>query len=91
MTVMPVSIIRHQIMRHRPTRRRLRFILLAGFPIIALVARCTCCDRIWPCRDLLFLLRHHFGWTHRLDGIIERLRRNSHLRRKAGWFLCCAA
>lgn len=63
---------------HRPGRRRLRIVRFAGFPIPALVLRCRCCGAVWPCRELLGVLRSRVGWTaqvDKLDRALGRLRR----------------
>ncbi|MEV0644511.1 hypothetical protein AB0I28_04560 [Phytomonospora sp. NPDC050363] len=63
---------------HRPGRRRLRIVRFAGFPILALVLRCGCCGAVWPCRELLGVLRAKVGWTaqiDKLDQVLDSLRR----------------
>ena len=60
---------------HRPSRRRLRIVLFAGFPIPALVARCECCGRVWPCRELIATLRETIGWTRSLTRPLRRVRK----------------
>ncbi|MEV0650131.1 hypothetical protein AB0I28_33220 [Phytomonospora sp. NPDC050363] len=64
---------------HRPGRRRLRIARFAGFPVPALVLRCDCCGAVWPCRELLGVLRAKVGWTaqiDKLDQVLDRLRRD---------------
>ena len=60
---------------HRPSRRRLRIATFAGFPVPALIARCACCSRIWPCRELISTLRETIGWTRSLTRTLKRLRK----------------
>lgn len=67
----------HTLRTHRPSRRRLRLVRFAGFPIPALITRCRCCGQIWPCRELIATLRDALGWTRRLDPILSRLRREA--------------
>lgn len=65
---------------HRPGRRRLRIVRFAGFPVPALVLRCRCCGAVWPCRELLGVLRAKVGWTaqvDKLDRALGRLRRGA--------------
>lgn len=76
-----LALVRHRrqqgvLREHKPGRRRFRVVRFAGFPIPALVARCRCCNAIWPCRELITVLRDWFGWTRKLDRALELLRRN---------------
>jgi hypothetical protein len=76
-----LALVRHRrqqgiLREHKPGRRRFRVVRFAGCPIPALVARCRCCNAIWPCRELITVLRDWFGWTRRLDRALALLRRN---------------
>ncbi|MEV0648072.1 hypothetical protein AB0I28_22680 [Phytomonospora sp. NPDC050363] len=79
-----LALIRHRrqesiLREHRPTRRRFRVVRFAGFPIPALVTRCHCCNAIWPCRELITVLRHRYGWTRKLDRALALVRKNVEL------------
>ncbi|GIG65288.1 hypothetical protein [Phytomonospora endophytica] len=76
-----LALVRHRrqqsiLREHKPGRRRIRLVRFAGFPIPALAARCRCCNAIWPCRELITVLRDWLGWTRRLDRALALLRRN---------------
>ncbi|MEV0648179.1 hypothetical protein AB0I28_23230 [Phytomonospora sp. NPDC050363] len=75
-----LALIKHRrqqsiLREHRPTRRRIRIVRFAGFPVPALITRCHCCNAIWPCRELITVLRNKFGWTRRLDHALAALRK----------------
>lgn len=64
---------------HRPSRKRLRIVRFAGFPIPALITRCQCCNAIWPCRALYNVVRQRLGFTRKLEPAFRFLRKHTDL------------